>query len=529
MKKISSFLIALLSLILFFNINTYSDEIKNNDTTVTNTQTVINTSLSENTGLLVGVINSTGNVDYVKTMVTNGAEYLFLPSSADYSKLMFHYNNGLSLGIKNDKETILIASDTLISINDYLSKADANGARKLNIVVMLNGVSYEYPLYVMKSANIASMFIKSKDPVKKGLYYIASNKSNKLEGTMDMVDPDGMAIYAGGLSQVKTRGNSTWAAVKKPFQIKLDAKFDLIQTGDKSNENKTWILLANAYDPTLLHNTATFFMADRLGLIAPDNRQVDLYFDGQYLGTYLLCEKVEVAPGRVDIDKKGFLLEIDIAYFAQEENYVIDSSNTPFVIKSPEEVTSKEKDYLTNYLNMVNEALANNGVTSTGMKIEDLVDLDSLAKMYVLQETVKNPDAFVSSTYFYLPTNGKLTAGPVWDFDSSYGIRDDIHMNTTSGRCSHIGYIDQYLAYAPFKKLVKKYESTMNSLARTMANSGINSYANMISASQKMNELCWKDFEIGMYYELPTYKQNVSYFRNFLIGRNSWAAGALGR
>ena len=163
------------------------------------------------------------------------------------------------------------------------------------------------------------------------------------------------------------------------------------------------------------------------------------------------------------------------------------------------------------------------------MKIEDLVDLDSLAKMYVLQETVKNPDAFVSSTYFYLPTNGKLTAGPVWDFDSSYGIRDDIHMNTTSGRCSHIGYIDQYLAYAPFKKLVKKYESTMNSLARTMANSGINSYVNMISASQKMNELCWKDFEIGMYYELPTYKQNVSYFRNFLIGRNSWAAGALGR
>lgn len=518
-----------LSLLMGLNINAYSDETANNLPVTTDVTAVSVNSLTNTIGFKVGVPNLSGTIDFVNTQICGGEEYLFLPACADITKLVFHYNAGVIVGLKDKTKEVLIASDSVLSISEYLGKADKNGIRKLNIIVYINNVPVEYTINVMQSANLGAMFINSKEPQKKGLYYIASNKSNKLDGNVDLIDPDGMPIYSGKLSQAKTRGNSTWVAVKKPFQIKLDAKADLIQTGDKANANKTWILLANAFDPTLLHNSVAFEMAKQLGLNAPDSRSVDLYFDGQYLGTYLLTEKVEVSSGRVDIDKKGFLMEIDIAYFAQEENYVIDSSNTPFVIKEPEEVSSKDKEYLTNYMNIVNDALANNGVSTTGAKIEDLVDLDSVAKMYVLQENVKNPDAFVSSTYLYLPTGGKLTAGPVWDFDSSFGIRSDINMNTVAGRCSHIGWIDQFLALPSFKKLVRKYEVSMNSIASRMVGSGINSYVNTISKSQKMNEKCWSDFEIGIYDELPTYSQNVNYFKNFLSRRNSWAYSSLGR
>ena len=71
---------------------------------------------------------------------------------------------------------------------------------------------------------------------------------------MLMLDAAGEAVYDGKLTQIKGRGNSTWLQAKKPYQIKLKEKADLLQSGEKANANKTWILLANAVDASLLRN-----------------------------------------------------------------------------------------------------------------------------------------------------------------------------------------------------------------------------------------------------------------------------------
>jgi len=468
--------------------------------------------------------------EYVIPQMISNEEYLFLPSDANLKSLVVNFNTGMVISVKKGNNELNIPRGTAVDISNYLGKASADGSYALTVCVTINNVPTEFTLHVLKSANIASMYINSKDPVNKGIYYIASNKSNSITGSMLMVNADGSLVYAGGLSQVKTRGNSTWASVKKPFQIKLAVKTDLCQTGDSDNASKTWILLANAFDPTLIHNTVAFDMSRQLGLLTPDSRAVDLFFDHKYYGSYLLTEKVQVEKGRVNIDDNGYLLEMDLAYGTQEDAYVIDSLGTCFVFKAPEEVTEGQKVFVTSVLNQIIQATQNGGIDpATGMKIEDMVDLDSLAKLYVLEETVKDPDAFVSSIYFYIPSGGKLTAGPVWDFDSSFGIRKDTGMDAISGRATHIGWMDSFFKLPEFKKLVRKYESELYTITNREVSSGISAFVKEINASQKMDEACYRDFELGIYYELPTYTQNVSYMRSFLSARNNWAKSNLGK
>ncbi len=64
--------------------------------------------------------------------------------------------------------------------------------------------------------------------------------------------------------QIRGRGNSTWLhAAKKPFKIKLESKADIFGLG----ANKHWVLLANAMDPTLIHNRVTGVLIDGKALV----------------------------------------------------------------------------------------------------------------------------------------------------------------------------------------------------------------------------------------------------------------------
>ena len=106
---------------------------------------------------------------------------------------------------------------------------------------------------------------------------------------MIMIEPDGIIDYNGRLTQIKGRGNSTWAAQKKPYRIKLKNKTSLI---DGSDANKKWVLLANSGDPILIKDYTVKKMAMKLGLYnTPDVCFVDLYYDGEYRGNYTLGER----------------------------------------------------------------------------------------------------------------------------------------------------------------------------------------------------------------------------------------------
>lgn len=357
--------------------------------------------------------------------------YLFLPACADPSQLTVHFSGA---------EKLTIDGNAVANGDAFAFTAGQS------VTVTLDG--RDYPLSIMQSANVSALLMETES------------------GTLLMADKDGSILYNGALKEIKGRGNATFQYNKKPYQIKLSDKTDLLGMG----KHKTWVLLANFHDNSLLRNTLTFQMARAVGMAyTPRSAFCDVYINREYLGTYELCTKVQIDEERLDIadlekateeangkpldeypkfgytnaekgrrkgrsipnDPEditgGYLLELEYAnrYSGEASGYTT-KKGQPIVIKSPEYASEAQTLYISQLLQSIENGLrARDGVdTTTGKHYSELIDMDSFVKKYLIEEIVKNYDANKSSQYFYKPADSvstKLFAGPVWDYDSSYG------------------------------------------------------------------------------------------------------------
>lgn len=224
----------------------------------------------------------------------------------------------------------------------------------------------------------------------------------------------------------KGRGNSTWLLPKKPYAIKLESKAEVLSMP----EHKRWVLLANWLDRTLLRNDIAFEIARICLPFTPRGVFVELYLNNEHRGNYYLCEQIKIDKNRLNIDKidettpeeemtGGYLIEFD-TYSEQEINYFYTKHrNLPVTIKEPDEdiVISSEHPafvYIQNYINNVEEKF----VSGNYEEIEKLIDVESYADWWIVYNLTGNMEAgHPKSCYMYKKRNGKLYAGPAWNFD----------------------------------------------------------------------------------------------------------------
>lgn len=235
---------------------------------------------------------------------------------------------------------------------------------------------------------------------------------------------------------IRGRGNSTWGAVKKPWRIKFDKKQKFL--GDDYANAKSWTLLANSFDKTLMRNALTYHIGKFVGMeFSPCYKFVNLVMNGTYRGTYQISDQVEVKKKRVFVENEDtdWLLEYgnDNGKVDQPKvDFRIDGKTVGWVqVKNPE----FENDDLNanptlaaeiqNYLNSTiasRLSLAKTGYTyldpRNGYRAE--VDTTSLINWYIAQEITWNWDAYYS-IYMYRAANGLLHFGPLWDNDLAYG------------------------------------------------------------------------------------------------------------
>lgn len=237
---------------------------------------------------------------------------------------------------------------------------------------------------------------------------------------------DSKGTRSASVKKVKGRGNSTWDYTdKKSFNVTYSKAVEI--AGVKAEK---FSFLANFKDPSLSRNKILYELADKMGVsYSPDTATVDLYMNGLYMGSYLACQKVDIGAdnlindvAEVDLTTNpasfDFVVEIDTKPAA--DDYAIKlAENRYLTMKSPE-LPSADFDHSAadTFIRGRYEALSNalNGTDKTAL--ENIVDIDSLAKFYLLNELAKNYDIGVASTYFvYKASTGKFYASPVWDLD----------------------------------------------------------------------------------------------------------------
>lgn len=272
-------------------------------------------------------------------------------------------------------------------------------------------------LIFLRSAKLSSVHIR----VQSGnMAYIHREKGNEESGTIHIYGADGTASYVGNLKSISGRGNGTWTSEKKSYSLSLAGDGDLLEMGSAQR----WILLANDGDPSHLRNKLVYDYALDAGLnYSPESRWVDLYLNGEYVGLYQLCERNEIHPQRVALEESNsFLvsLELEKRLAEQEIPYICTDSGRALRIHHSSLADGELKQL---WQSAENAILAENGTDPiTGKSWLELIDLDSWARKYLVEELFGNGDAGGLSQFFYCDTEtGKILAGPVWDFDISMG------------------------------------------------------------------------------------------------------------
>ncbi len=293
----------------------------------------------------------------------------------------------------------------------------------------LSGYAYEH------SGSLPVIYINTeKEIVDKAQGYV--NASYWLENNGCPVEALGSEAEPLPL-EVKARGNYTWIAFdKKPYKLKLGKKTKLMGM----EKNKHFALLAHADDPTgFSRNMAGFELSRRLGLAwTPADKPLEVYLNGDYRGLYFLTETIRVDDTRVNISEQNDLSDesVDGGWLVEIDNYDTDphitvnekESNYPiwFTYKSPEELTPGQEAYLQAQMEAINEAIFDSDKTST--RWQELIDIESAVRFYIVQEIVDNYESYHGSCYLYKDKGeeSKWHFGPVWDFGNAFN-RDDGH------------------------------------------------------------------------------------------------------
>lgn len=318
----------------------------------------------------------------------------------------------------------------------------------------------------------------------------------------------------------KGRGNSSWGHPKKSYTVKLDVKATLLDM----SESRDWALISNYEDKTLLRNCLAEYLSEGVGLeYTPQMRPVDLWYNGQYWGTYNLVEKIEVEKDRVNItkfdpllpaDEVGYLLEFDShvnegpgrdqwrrfgpAYYNPTTNEVffqIDIGGKWCTIVEPsyKELTVEHVNYIYSKVMQATAALKSQNFNN----MNQIIDARSFSKWYLVEEFMNNTDASMhSSVYMTLDVGGKFKLGPIWDFDRSSGNCDYWNPQESPNDLYNSGAGWFHLLYrtSEARTILKQEWNNFIRVVRDL-DPVIESMADMIYLSQQYNFQRWPILE----------------------------------
>lgn len=528
--------------------------------------------------------NVTSDLDYTEWFYsqTDECRYLCLPSTADRNALQITYTA---------KGGQLYLNDVPVSsgaITDLLSTADSFTVRVGDT---------EYGTLTVLQSDLGCVFLSTESG---GLDQIDANKNREEAGSVLMLNANGDVEYQGEFEKITGRGNSSWDySKKKSYNLKLPQKSDLYDMG----KAKKWALVSNYLDHSMIRNSVAMALSERAGLeYTMAYVYVDLYADGAYRGTYQLFERVQVQSQRVDIEDLeeatekvntqaleeyaivsstgvlktyeknsyryceiptdpaditgGYLLEFQTYNRYESQTDVcgfVTSQGQCVQLKDPEYASEAQVLYIRQFVQELEDAIySEDGYNSLGKHYSEYIDVDSWVMAYLIQEITANADGSYTSFFLWkesdLYGDGKLHAGPVWDFDLAFANFNRIingyaccnpntlyvaHMPISTQvitKDSTLGWLGTLYAKEDFRAQVvacyfETFEPILNDLCDDTSATGIHGMGDALASSAAMNNARWnmlgKNKPLGPVNGY-TYEECVEYIDSFVTKKQAF-------
>ncbi len=399
----------------------------------------------------------------------------------------------------------------------------------------LSFTSSNLPIFVINTQNKQEIPDEPKITANLGIIYNGPGQRNQLS------DPPN---HYNGYIGIELRGNSTQHYPKKPYGFEtrnaLGENLNVSLLG--MPEENDWILRASYFDHTFIRNPLAGHMSRLTGRWASRCRLVEVVLNGEYQGIYIFMEKLKRDRNRVDIARleSNEITEPDISggYIYEITGFEENLGESRY-LKYPkyDEAAWQQINYIREYDNNFR------GVMKSGFYMDEQVgynawiDVESFVDELLVQEAIRNSDAYGWSGYFHKDRNGKICAGPVWDFDQSAGnssYPDDgiingwmfnhEHTNNTPFFWSLL-WEDPVFKYKVRQKWEKLREDAFKT---TNLTAYIDSIAYLLSEAQQREFEKWPVLGVYVWRETTgydqrnTYEKEVTYLKYFLIQRWTW-------
>jgi hypothetical protein len=374
------------------------------------------------------------------TMYTGGLPQEFLISSSILNEVLIQGENVLAIQVHNHD----------------INSSDLSAIPFLMVGIRDTTISYqEVPDWFVSPSDYYSSLLPIisihtfgneivDEPKIRAEMGIINNGSGKLN---HFSDP-----YTGyhGWINIEIRGESAQMFPKKSYGFETQDSL-----GENNNvpllglpDENDWILYGPYSDKTLIKNVLSLKLARDLGRYASRTQYCELFINNSYRGLYILMEKIKQDKNRVDIARLrpediegdqltgGYILRVDkiddndYPPFEAFPNVSIPGESPvslQYFDPGGDELHVLQRAYIKDFIHQFEQALNTSSYLSYFTGYHEYVDKDALIDYMIINEISKNIDTYIFSTYMYKDRDskgGKLTMGPVWDFNIAYGNVD---------------------------------------------------------------------------------------------------------
>ena len=370
---------------------------------------------------------------------------------------------------------------------------------------------------------------------------------------------DSFNDYNGKIA-IEVRGSTSQQYPKKSYgfetQDALGMNFNVPLLGLPIEND--WILYGPYPDKTLLRDVLTYDLSQKFGHYASNWRYCELVIDGDYKGLYILLERVKRDNNRVDVARLdaddlagdsltgGYIVKVD--KLTGEVGYSWTSAynnEVVFQFHDPEydELNPIQASYMEDFVTDFEQATWGPQFDDPNLGFDQYIDRTSFYDFFILQELGRTVDGYRSSSFMHKDKNsgawnGKLVAGPMWDFNLSYGNADYCDADLTTGWQYNFDEVCNFTSAIPFwwEKLLQSTsyrnglrcrweELRQGPLHTDTIHQWIDSMVNYLSEARIRNFQEWPI--IGVYVNWnafvgATYEEDVTYLKNYIAQRALW-------
>ncbi|MFI6233362.1 CotH kinase family protein [Micromonospora sp. NPDC050784] len=365
----------------------------------------------------------------------------------------------------------------------------------------------------------------------------------------------------------RLRGNSSATFEKTPFRVEFrdneDDDADHPVLGMPADSD--WVLRGPFPDKALIREALVYDLGREMGLPAPRYAFAEFYLNtdaapvgaSDYMGVYMFMETIKNSKDRLDLkqlDSEDVTLpKIQGGYIWKFEWMAAEEPTLPCTgpaatcwnyleVVDPSPLQPQQRDWLRGHLQEFNDVLHSSTFADPTTGYRKYIDVDSFIDLMIVNELSREMDAYVRSSHFYKDRDSKIFAGPLWDFDLSFGVGGFFANDQVSGwqhqqtrQPSANDWFAQLLRDPAFVNQARSRWQTLRRglLSDAALETRINALATPLTNAAQRNFQRWPNLTAPTvsFFRTPTsptWQGQVQVMRDWMLRRAAWLDSTAG-